>query len=97
DVRGKIALALDGSPEHLASTRMGRLDKLIAAKRRGAIALLIAGGDLPAPETTSVEVGLLSGAITRDAADAMLAPAGRTIADATRALSAARGPASFAT
>ena len=97
DVRGKIALALDGSPSHLASTRMARLDKLIAAKRHGAVALLIAGGDLPAPETTSVEVGLLSGAVTREAADAMLAAAGRTIADATRALSAARGPASFAT
>src|SRR5690349_5391622 len=79
DVRGKIALALDGSPQHLASTRMGRLDKLIAAKRHGAIALPIAGDDLPAPETTSVEVGLLSGAVTRDAADSILAPAGRTL------------------
>ena len=85
DVRGKIALALDGSPPHLASTRVGRLDKLIAAKAHGAAALLIVSGDLPSPETTSVEVSLLSGAVTREAADAMLAPSGRTTAEATRA------------
>ena len=97
DVRGKIALALEGAPSHLASARITRLDKLIAAKRHGAAALLIAGGELPSPDKTSVEVALVSGAITREAADGVLAPAGRTLAEAARALAAARGPASFAT
>jgi len=97
DVRGKIALALDGAPAQLASARVGRLDKLITAKRRGAAALLIVGDDLPTPDKTAVEVGLLSGAVTREAADAILAPSGRTIADVTRALSVARVPVPFAT
>ena len=97
DVRGRIALALDGAPAHLTDARVTRLDKLIAAKRRGAVALLIAGGELPAPERTAVEVALVSGALTREAADLVLAPAGRTIAETTRAMSATRGPASFAT
>jgi hypothetical protein len=97
DVRGKIALALEGAPSHLGSARVSRLDKLIAAKRRGAAALLVAGGELPSAEKTSIEVGLVSGALTREAADAVLAPAGRTTADAANALAAARGPAPFAT
>jgi len=97
DVRGKIALALEGAPPHLTSARVTRLDKLIAAKRRGAVALLIAGGELPSPDKTSVEVALVSGALTREAADLVLAPAVRTLADATRAMAAARGPISFAT
>ena len=97
DVRGKIALALDGAPSHLGNSRVSRLDKLIAAKRRGAAALLVAGGELPSAEKTSIEVGLVSGALTREAADAVLAPAGRTTADAANALAAARGPAPFAT
>jgi hypothetical protein len=97
DVRGKIALALDGKPPHLASARVSRVDKLIAARRRGAAALLIAAGELPSPARTSVEVGLVSGAVTREAADALLAPAGRTMAEVTRALSAAHAPGSFVT
>ena len=97
DVRGKIALALDGTPPHLADARVSRLDKLIAAKRHGAAAMLIAGGELPPLARTSVEVALVSGAITRDAADALLAPAGRTTADATRALFVTQTPAPFAT
>ena len=96
DARGKIALALDGAPPHLAGARVTRLDKLIAAKRRGAVALLIVGNELPPPDKTSVEVALVSGAVTREAADAILAPAGRTTADAASALAAARGPAPFA-
>src|SRR5207245_2831180 len=44
DVRGKIALALDGAPAYLTNARVSRLDKLIAAQRRGPAALLIAGG-----------------------------------------------------
>jgi membrane-associated protease RseP (regulator of RpoE activity) len=97
DVRGKIALALEGAPSHLPNARVTRLDKLIAAKRRGAAALLIAGGELPSPDKTSVEVALVSGAVTREAADLLLAPAGRTLAETTRVMVVARGPASFAT
>jgi Peptidase family M28/PDZ domain len=97
DARGKIALALDGAPPQLVSARVGRLDKLITAKRRGAAALLIVGDDLPTPDKTAVEVGLLSGTVTREAADAVLAPSGRTIADVTRALSSTRVPVPFAT
>jgi hypothetical protein len=97
DVRGKIALALDGAPAHLTGARVSRLDKLIAAKRRGALGLLVAGAELPSPDRTSVEVALLSGALTREAADAMLAPAGRTVSDTISALAAARRPAPFAT
>src|SRR5262249_21293416 len=57
----------------------------------------IAAGELPTPDKTSVEVALVSGTLTREAADLMLAPAGRTLADAMQALTAARGPAPFVT
>jgi peptidase M28-like protein/PDZ domain-containing protein/PA domain-containing protein len=97
DVRGKIALVLDGAPSQLTDTRVTRLDKLIAAKRRGAAAVLIAGAELPTPDKTAVEVALPSAALTREAADAILAPAGRTTSDATSAMSRARGPAPFPT
>src|SRR5687768_2672194 len=36
DTKGRIALALDGAPPHLATARATRLDKLIAARRAGA-------------------------------------------------------------
>src|SRR5206468_4916626 len=97
DVRGKVALALDGAPLHLAGARVSRLDKLIAAKRRGALALLLVGPDLPSPDTTAVRVGLVSGALTREAADAVLAAAGRTTTEAANALFAAHAPGPFAT
>src|SRR5882672_7004264 len=76
DVRGKFALAMDGAPPHLGGVQVNRLDKLITAKRHGAAALLIVGDDLPTPAATAVRVGLLSGALTRPAADLLLAPAG---------------------
>jgi peptidase M28-like protein/PDZ domain-containing protein/PA domain-containing protein len=97
DVRGKIVLVLDGAPSHLANARVTRLDKLIAAKQRGAAAVLIAGDELPAPDKTAVEVALPSATLTREAADAMLAPAGRTTAEVANALSTTRRPASFPT
>jgi len=97
DVRGKIALALDGAPPHLAGARVSRLDKLIGAKRRGAVAVLLVGTDLPSPDQTVARVGLVSGALTREAADAALAAAGRTTTEAANALAAAQAPGSFAT
>ena len=97
DVRGKIVLVLDGVPSHLANARVTRLDKLIAAKQRGAAAVLIAGDELPTPDKTAVEVALPSATLTREAADAMLAPAGRTTAEVANAVSTTRRPASFPT
>lgn len=97
DVRGKIVLALDGVPPHLTGSRAGRLDKLVAAKRHGAAAFLLASSELPAPRSTTVRVGLVSGSVTPAAADAVLAAAGRTLAAATKALEDAHGPASFST
>jgi len=97
DVRGKIALALEGAPTHVAGTRVSRLDKLITAKRHGAAALLIAGDDLPASAATAVRVGLVSAALTRPAADVLLAPAGRTTAAAVKDLVGTHAPVSFAT
>jgi len=97
DVRGKIALALEGAPAHLGGTHVSRLDKLIAAKRRGAAALLLAGDELPAPAATAARVGLVSAALTRESADVLLAPAGRTTAGVATSLVAARAPTSFAT
>ena len=97
DVRGKVALALDGSPPHLIGARVSRLDKLVAAKRHGAAALLLVSSELPPPSNTAVRVGLVSGSITREAADVVLAAAGRTTADAARALADGRAPGSFAT
>jgi Peptidase family M28/PDZ domain len=97
DVRGRIALALDGVPAHLADARVSRLDKLIAARRRGAGALLLVSDELVPLGRTAVRVSLVSGALTREAADAMLTAAGRTTAEASKALSTAQAPASFAT
>jgi hypothetical protein len=77
DVRGKIALALEGP----GPVRPGaRLDRLIAARHRGAAALLIAGDALPPIETTAAPVRIHSGSITRGAADRLLAPAGKSLA-----------------
>jgi aminopeptidase YwaD len=97
DVRGKIVLALDGAPPHLTGVGLGRLDKLVAAKRHGAAALLVVSSELPPPGNTAVRVGLLSGTITLAAADVVLAASGRTLAAATKALEDARAPASFPT
>jgi len=96
DVRGKIALVLDGVPPHLTGARVGRLEKLVAAKRHGAAALLLVSAELPSPAATAVRVGLVSGSITRAAADVVLGVSGRTIAEAAKTLDEAHAPASFA-
>ena len=78
-VSGKIALALDGGAPG-AGPAPSRLEKLIAARRHGAAALLIAGDALPSLEATATSVKLVSGSLTRAAADALLAPAGKSLA-----------------
>jgi hypothetical protein len=90
DLGGRIALALDDPAG--AARPASRLDKVIAARRAGAAALLIATDALPAVSATSAAVSLVSASLTRDAADALLAPSGRRLADLATA-----GPAPMAT
>ncbi len=97
DVRGKIALALDDAPAHLLDLRPSRLEKLIAARRHGASALLIASDSLPSLGATAASVRLVSATVTRAAADLLLEPSAKTTAQLGRALADSRLPASFAT
>ena len=73
DVRSKIVVVLEGPSD---SGRVTRLEKLLAAKRHGAAALLVVGDALPSLGATAVAVGLPSATITRLAA-AALAPRAR--------------------
>jgi len=92
DARGRIALTLAGAPATATGARSTRLEKLIAARRAGARALLIVEDPLPAVTATAAPVPLFSGSVTRAGADALLAGSGRPLADLT-----AGGPAAFAT
>ncbi len=71
DVRGRIVVALDGTPGALGAARVSRLDKLIAARRHGAAALLLVADALPPLDATAARVGLISGTLTRQAAGAL--------------------------
>ncbi len=95
DVRGAVALALDGAPPHLGARRVTRLDKLILARRHGAAALLLVADALPAPSATAASVALVSGTVTRAAADALLAPAGADTMTLAARISDRRAPASL--
>jgi aminopeptidase YwaD len=77
DARGRVALAL-------ADARRSRLERLIAARRAGAAALLVVEDTLPAVTATAAPVALLSGSVTRAGADALLAGSGRTLAELGR-------------
>jgi hypothetical protein len=94
DVRDRVVLALDGVPAHLGGLRTSRLEKLIAARRAGARALLIVGDRLPALSATVTAVRLVSGTLTPAAADILLAP-DASIARLTTTLAERRAPASF--
>ena len=96
DVRGRIALALEGAPPHLAGVSATRLEKLVAARRAGAGALLIVAGRLPTLAATATAVRLVSGALTPAAADGLLAPAAATTAQLARVIAERRTPASVA-
>jgi aminopeptidase YwaD len=96
DVRGRIVLALDGAPPHLPGLRTSRLEKLIAAQRAGAAALLVVADRLPSLAATGAAVRIVSGTITPAAADALLAPAATTIAGLAATIAERRAPASFA-
>ena len=96
DVRGRIALALDGAPGTPGPSAGTRLDKVIAARRAGAAALLIASGTLPSVDATAAAVDLPSAHVTREAADALLAPSGETTSGLEAAMAAHRTPSAFA-
>ena len=88
DVRGRIALALAGAPG--AAARPSRLEKLIAARRAGALGLLIVEDTLPAVAATAAPVALLSGSVTRAGADALLVSTGRSLDALTRGAAGVR-------
>jgi hypothetical protein len=88
DARGRIALTLAGAPGSAA--RASRLEQLIAARRAGAVGLLIVEDPLPAVAATAAPVALLSGSITRAGADALLAGAGTTLDGLARGATGAR-------
>ena len=71
DARGKIAVARDGAPGGLGGQRASRLEKLIAARRHGAAALLIVSDTLPAVDSTATPSALPSATIRPAAADAL--------------------------
>ena len=60
DVRNRIALVLDGAPPHLAGVAASRLEKLVAARRAGARALLLVSDTLPSLGGTAAAVRLVS-------------------------------------
>src|SRR5207244_512976 len=80
DVHGKIVLVLDGPSD---GGRVTRLEKLIAAKWRGAAALLLVGDTLPSLDATAAGVGLVSATISRETA-ATFAPGMRARLRAAR-------------
>jgi aminopeptidase YwaD len=94
DVRNRIALVLDGAPPHLAGVAVSRLDKLVAARRAGARALLLVSDTLPSLGGTAAAVRLVSGTVTQAAAEALLAPAGTTLAQLAGTIAQRRAPAS---
>jgi membrane-associated protease RseP (regulator of RpoE activity) len=87
DVRGKMALVLDGGGA-------SRLEKLIAARRAGAAAaMLIVPDGLQSLEQTASPVAMASAGITPEGVDALLAPSGWTYAKLVQASAASPGMA----
>jgi hypothetical protein len=89
DARGKIALALAGTPSELGR-RAARVEKLAAARAHGARALLLVEDTLPEPAATAAASPIPSASVRPAVANAML-PAGERIAALTAQ------PRSFAT
>ena len=94
DARDRIALALDGAPSPLSGVKTSRLEKLIAARRAGARALLVVSDTLPSLGATGAAVSIVSATVTPAAADALLAPAGTTLARLAEPLARRGAPAS---
>ncbi len=89
DMSGRIALALAGAPDRLGR-RVTRVEKLVAARERGARALLLVDDALPDLNATSAPSPVPSASVRPAVANTLL-PAGETIA------ALAARPRSFAT
>ncbi len=76
DVRGRIVLAFSGAPA-AADVRPSRLDKLIAARERGAAGLLVIEDPLPSLAATATRVEIPSASITPATAQALARPGTR--------------------
>jgi hypothetical protein len=108
DVRGRVVLVLEGEPRRAdpaspfrrpdAHHYTERTHKIINARERGAAGVLIAGSgeSLPVLHGVAQSLSILAVALTRPAADALLAPAGTTAAAAAAAIDVAGAPGSFA-
>jgi hypothetical protein len=97
DARGRIALALSGASAPPGAPRPSRLEQLIAARRASARALLLVDDTLPAVAATAAPVAILSGAITRAAASALLAGSGRSLDALVKPAPGTNGPRAVAT
>ncbi len=97
DARGRIALALSGASAPPGAPRPSRLEQLIAARRASARALLLVDDTLPAVAATAAPVAILSGAITRAAASALLAGSGRSLDALVKPAPGTSGPRAVAT
>jgi peptidase M28-like protein/PDZ domain-containing protein/PA domain-containing protein len=111
DVRGRVVLVLEGEPRRAdpagpfrrpdAYHYVERSHKVINAREHGAAAVLLvaptAGADTLPPLTGIGQPwSIFALAVSRGVADAMLAPAGVTLAAATGAIDAGPAPRSFA-
>ncbi len=92
DVRGRIVVTIAEARGDAA--RASRLEKLIAARRAGALGLLIVEDPLPAAGATAAPVALLSGSVTRAGMEALLAGSGRTLETLARGAERPTGDAS---
>jgi hypothetical protein len=110
DVRGAVVVVLEGTPGGEGAQALRNPDayhhgdrghKVINAREHGArAAVLVAhpssSDTLPALRGLSQPLGALAVAVTRPAADALLRPAGRRLAEAAAGIDRAGRPASFA-
>jgi aminopeptidase YwaD len=93
DVRGRIVVVLDGAPAFVGR-HTSRLDKLIAARQRGARAVLVVSSALPSVAATGAPFGLVSASVTPVVADALLASSATSVVQRARLIADTRAPAS---
>jgi Peptidase family M28/PDZ domain len=106
--RGRIVLVLEHEPRRTdpagpfrrpdAYHYSERSHKIINAREHGALAVLLVGSGEALPSLTGYaqSQGILAAAVTPAVADALLAPAGISLAAAARAIDAGPAPRSFA-
>jgi peptidase M28-like protein/PDZ domain-containing protein/PA domain-containing protein len=76
DVSGRIVLVVAGAPAGRDGLVTSRLDKLIAARQRGAAAVLVAEDALPGVTATATAAGIPSASVTRATGQALTARPG---------------------